>query len=330
MTIEKLPSGSYRIKQMYNGKTYRVTVDHKPTQKEALILLAEAMDGCDIKGSFKTAALDYIDMKRNILSPRTIREYSFYPERLPEWFNKLSVSRIAAEDVQRCVNDLARTMSPKTVRCLHGFISAVLRTVKPNLVLRTTLPRIDTKEPYLPTSEDLIKILEEAQGTQYTIPIMLACHGLRRGEICALELSDLDDNDILHITKDLVQAPDGSWVKKPPKTSSSIRSIPIEPELAAMIREQGYIFKGFPGTISNFLTRTQDKLGMEHFSLHKLRHLFASLMLYWGYDMKTAQGFGGWHGDETLRKVYWQSLDMRDETVKREIAARIGEFYRRG
>ena len=69
MTIEKLPSGSYRIKQMYNGKTYRVTVDHKPTQKEALILLAEVMDGCDIKGSFKTAALDYIEMKRNILSP---------------------------------------------------------------------------------------------------------------------------------------------------------------------------------------------------------------------------------------------------------------------
>ena len=36
MTIEKLKSGSYRIVQMHEGKRYRVTIDHKPTQKEAM------------------------------------------------------------------------------------------------------------------------------------------------------------------------------------------------------------------------------------------------------------------------------------------------------
>ena len=30
MKIEKLPSGSYRVRKMYKGKTYSVIFNHKP------------------------------------------------------------------------------------------------------------------------------------------------------------------------------------------------------------------------------------------------------------------------------------------------------------
>ena len=43
MTIEKLPSGSYRATIMEHGKRYRKTFDHKPTQKEVLQALAAEM-----------------------------------------------------------------------------------------------------------------------------------------------------------------------------------------------------------------------------------------------------------------------------------------------
>ena len=43
MKIEKLKSGSYRIRKMYKGLVYSVVVDYKPTQKEALILLAHEL-----------------------------------------------------------------------------------------------------------------------------------------------------------------------------------------------------------------------------------------------------------------------------------------------
>ena len=33
MKIEKLPSGSYRIRKMYKGQMYAVVFDEKPTQK---------------------------------------------------------------------------------------------------------------------------------------------------------------------------------------------------------------------------------------------------------------------------------------------------------
>lgn len=326
MTIEKLKSGSYRIKQMYQGKMYRVTVDHKPTQKEAMELLSEAMDGCEIKGSFLEAAKNYTDSKRNVLSPRTIREYEFYPNRLPEWFRNIQVSQIDSSIVQRCINELAKELSPKTVRSLHGFVSAVLGMAKPNLTLKTALPRMEKREPYIPSKNDVKRLLEASEGTQYHVPIQLAFYGLRRGEICALEITDLDDNNVIHVTKDLVQTSSGEWIKKPPKTVSSVRNVPIDKGLANEIREQGYIFNGFPGTISNFIKRTQKKLGMDNFSLHKLRHLFASVLLDKGYDMKTIQDLGGWSGNETVSKIYLHSLKLKDEEARAKIVRDMQDF----
>ena len=43
MKIEKLPSGSYRIRKMYKGNTYTVITEFKPTQKEAMQLMAEEL-----------------------------------------------------------------------------------------------------------------------------------------------------------------------------------------------------------------------------------------------------------------------------------------------
>ena len=41
MKIEKLLSGSYRIRKMYKGKMYTVVFDRKPTQKEAMQAMEE-------------------------------------------------------------------------------------------------------------------------------------------------------------------------------------------------------------------------------------------------------------------------------------------------
>ena len=265
-------------------------------------------------------------MKANIWSPRTVREYELYPSRLPVWFQKAEIRNLTPSDVQMCVNELSRTLSPKTVRSLHGFISAVLGNARPDLTLRTTLPKLQKKDPYIPKKEDLRLILKEAEKTQYYIPLRLACYGLRRGEVCALEISDLDKKNVIHVTKDLVQTSSGQWVKKPPKTPTSVREVPIDKALADLIRKQGYVFKGYPGTISNFLARTQKKLGLESFSVHKLRHLFASLLLDEGYDLKTIQELGGWQGNETVSKVYLHSLKLKNEEERRKITSSISGF----
>ena len=74
MKIEKLPSGSYRVRKTYKGKTYTKIFDHKPTDKEAMIAMSEIMqDDTQIKGTFKKYAKEYIAKRKDVISPATVR-----------------------------------------------------------------------------------------------------------------------------------------------------------------------------------------------------------------------------------------------------------------
>lgn len=143
MTIEKLPSGNYRIKQMYQRKMYSITLPYKPTKAQANIIINEKISkgATRLNGTLFSACEGYIEQKENVLSPRTVREYKLYVNRLPAWFTSLSLEEVKQSDVQKVINELSLTKSPKTVRCLHGFISAVLGVYKPSLKLSTTLPQ---------------------------------------------------------------------------------------------------------------------------------------------------------------------------------------------
>lgn len=136
MKIEKLPSGSYRVRKMYKGENYSLVFDHKPTQKEALQAMSAELDKVKTKYdrlTFRGAAGEYVDMKRNVLSPKTIKEYIGMAERLPEWFSNLPLADITQVDINRVVNELSKNKSPKTVRNCHGLISAILGTFRPEI-----------------------------------------------------------------------------------------------------------------------------------------------------------------------------------------------------
>lgn len=115
MKIEKLPSGNYWIRKMYKGNTYSVTFDYKPTQKEALKAMSEALDKVktyNSQMSFQEAAESYVNMKRNVLSPRTIKEYSEVIKRFPEWFCETPVLDIEQITINRLVNELSKDKAP--------------------------------------------------------------------------------------------------------------------------------------------------------------------------------------------------------------------------
>lgn len=318
MKIEKLPSGSYRIRKMYKGKTYTVVFDYKPTQKEAMQAMAAELDRlkCTTQLTFSVAAGNYIEMKRNVLSPRTVKEYSETIRRFPEWFSSMPISDIDQIQINKLINELSQDKSPKTIRNYHGFLTAVLGIYHPNLRINTTLPQKIKSEPYTPSREDVKRILMKVKDTPYEIPITLACFGLRRSEICALTLGDLD-GDVLHITKAMVQNDIKEWVIKTTKTTSSTRDIIIPVYLADKIRGQGYICKCYPGTIARILSKVQNELGIPHFSLHKLRHYFASEMSALGIPEADILKMGGWETDHVMKSVYRHSMMDREEQAKR-------------
>lgn len=321
MKIEKLPSGSYRIRKMYKGKVYSVVTEYKPTQKEAIKLLADEMDKVSERKSrmtFEDAANEYIDSKRNILSPTTIRCYKSTLRSISAPFKEKNVHDIEPMDVQKEANLVAKEKSPKTVRNFNAFITAVLGVYRPNMRIRTTMPQKSANEPYIPSDDDVRRLLERARGTEFEIPIILACHGLRRSEICALEASDVN-GDLVTVSKAKVDGEDG-WVIKSTKNVSSTRVVAIPPEIAERIREQGYVYRGNPNTISGFMAKAEKELGIEKFSLHKLRHYFATKMSAAGIPEENIMKMGGWQTDGVMKKVYRHAIADRDNQIKREAA----------
>lgn len=326
MKIEKLPSGSYRIRKMYKGQTYTVIFHGKPTQKEAMMAMAaelEKVQGKHESMTFRSAAEKYIESKRNVLSPSTVRDYVTIMRQIPDGFLQKNIYDITAIDVQVEINRLAEKCSPKTVRNHHGFISAVLGVFYPRLKLTTTLPQKVRKDYYIPSDEDIRRLLDAIKGTEYEIPVILACYGLRRSEICALTAEDID-GDVVHVTKAKVLNENKEWITKSTKTTASTRDVIIPMRIADKIREKGYIYKGHPGHITEFLKVTQKKLDMPQFNLHKLRHYFASKMSAMNIPEEDIMRMGGWETDYVMKGVYRHAMEDKNRNAQREASNRFG------
>lgn len=325
MKIEKRGEDSYRVRKMYKGQMYTVTFDYKPTQKEAMIAMADELQKIQKKResmNFKATGEEYIEAKRNVLSPTTIKGYQSAMKTISEKFQGINIHDITALDIQTEINRLTKDHSPKTVRNYHGFISAVLGVFQPNLKICTTLPQKIKSEPYIPSDEDIKRILEHAKNTEYEIPIILACYGMRRSEICALTVDDID-GDVVKICKAKVLGDGQKWMTKTTKTTSSTREIIIPAEIADKIRARGYVYKGHPNNITRYLEKTQAALGIPGFSMHKLRHYFASKMSALGIPEADIMKMGGWETDHVMKSVYRHSMMEKEEKAKRDAAEKL-------
>ena len=314
MTIEKLPSGKYRVTQMYKGKRYRATFDHKPSQKEATQAMARLFDDdSGTPSSFKRCLEKYIESRDAVLSPSSIRAYKQMSRMYPEWLLAMNIYDITQLDIQNAVNEYSRTHSPKSTRDLHGLLASVFKMYRPNMAIHTSLPAKKVREVTLPEKDALTQILEYYKDTEYYIPISLGCLGLRRSEICALTIDDLDGNQ-LHINKAMVLNSDNVYViKHTTKTSASTRTVYIPDVLAKAIRDKGYIFNGYPNMPLKALHRAQDELGLPRCRFHDLRHFYASYAHSVGMSDADILASGGWKTDNVMKSVYRHAMNESAE-----------------
>lgn len=322
MTIEKLNSGSYRISKNYCGKRYRVTVKSKPTKREAEKIINEYItDARDNKIDLKTnmtfyeATEEYIQLKKNVLSPATLRGYDSLQKQISERLKNIRIDDICAIDIQKEINDFTVGHSPKYVRNYNGFISAVLGVFRPNLVLKISLPQKKKVELYTPTDEDVKKVFEVARGTKYETALQLAACGLRRSELIAITADDLDGN-LLTINKASVADAKGEWHIKTTKTTAGTRTIVIPDIVAEKIRRDGYAFKGSPYCITKNLHKFQDKAGVPRFRLHDLRSYYASMMHSLGVPDSYIMQSGGWASDYVMKNVYRKALNDKKKSMQ--------------
>ena len=326
MTIEK-HGNKWRIRERYRGKLYMVSVSERPTPREAQKLIDAKIEKEDFSPkngmTMQSASNAYIDLKGNILSPSSIRGYRSIMRNLSEKFMSKKLDNITPLDVQKEINDYSSTHSAKSTRNAHGFISAVLGTYKPSMQLRTTLPQSVKYEAYTPTEDDVKRILDEVSGTEYEIAYRLGCYGMRRGEICALDASDLDGN-MLSITKSKVLNDNNEWIIKPiPKTTGSQRTIYIDDALAKMFQEQGYAFADHPNRLNHHLHRLLKRLNITIFRFHDLRAYYASMAHALGIPDAYIMANGGWSSTNIMNRVYKRAFADKQAEMNKQIASHL-------
>lgn len=322
MTIEKLKSGNYRISEMRNGQRVRFTLDHKPTKAEARELIEQRFHSYSTNQPFKKACDCYIASKEDILSPSTIKNYHSIMRNISERFMNTPVCDITLPILQTEVNRYAKDHSPKSVKNMSGFITGIIKFYGGE-IKSPKLPQNERKNDYIPSADDVKAILAAVKGTKYEVPFILASLGLRRSEIAALTLSDLKGN-VLTVNKALVQNDKYEWIVKTTKTTNSTRTVLLPPYLSKLIRKQGYIFEGNPGMIYKKIKQVQKDLGIPSFSLHKMRHFFASYMHELGMSDKQIQEAGGWKTDRVMKTVYQHAMNM--DAAKKQIADSVGSL----
>ena len=319
-TIEKIGPSAWRISKQYKGVRYRKIVNRKPSKAEAERLIwieIERAPEHGVQGTFETAALDYNDSKSNILSPSTIDSYGSMLRNIPATFKVKSLSFVTQQDIQNVLNEYAASHSPKSVRNLSGYISAVMKSVIPDYSFTGTLPQRNPPDFYVPEDEDVRRILEASARTRYEVVLWLAVYGLRRSEAVGLDFDleghriDADDNPcidgencLLRVNKSLVLGSDNQYHIKAPKTNDSIRTVRVSRYVMDLIMSQGYVYNGNPHSINEHLHRVQKRLDIPQFSLHMLRHYFASTSREVMPD-EYVEKMGGWKkGSQIMRKVY--------------------------
>lgn len=327
MTIDK-HGNKWRIRESYQGTRYTVSLDHCPTKREAQELINkrihEGQVSTDASDTFNTAAERYMELKSNILSPWTIIGYKTILRALTDRFKGTKLINLDEVTVQKEINDYSAAHSPKSTRNAHGFISAVLRTYKPQLTLHTTLPQKSKFEPNTPSENDIKTIIKAAAGTPYELVFRLGCYGMRRGEICAITSADLDGN-MLRINKAKVKDGKKYIIRDMPKTTESNREIYIDDALADMIRAaDGEVYPGDPDRINKKLTELQKKLDIPHFRFHDLRAYYASMAHALGIPDAYIMANGGWSSSRIMDRVYKRALAEKQANANRSIAAHLG------
>lgn len=187
-----------------------------------------------------------------------------------------------------------------------------------------------TKDTY--TEDEYKKIINNLLNKiDYTkLGILIGLYtGMRIGEICALQFSDVDFiNKTINVNKTLQRIYDPTNIEKPTKiqitstkTNSSTRIIPITDEMMEILRsmnsgDDNYILTGTekysePRTFRKKYTNFMKKIEINPLKFHSLRHTFASMNIENGADIKTISQILGHSDIDTTLKVYTHSSEKQ-------------------
>jgi integrase len=330
---KKQPSGKWRCQlylgdEMIDGKRKQLRKSFTAsTRSEAEAMADEYLrkhgkSAHDASVALEDAFRAYLDAKSNILSPSTIRGYQ---AAFKGSFADIAQKRIRDLDtltVQKWINSLVPEKKPKTVKNAYSILTAVCTAVDPSWSVKVTLPKRKKPDYSVPSYDDVMLLADSASSNLRKAILLSAFCSLRRGEICALEPSDIDPTGWISVTKDMVQTEDGRYtIKDIPKTVESCRRVPVPDFVLSELTDT--LVNCTPSAITIGFERLTTRLGMSC-RFHDLRHFFASYLHMKGIPDAYIERFGGWKpGSSVMKSIYRNALQSEQDAQ----AARVLEAF---
>ena len=318
MKARKLPSGSWNIRVTIKGQTYSFTDYDKKTVMRLASEFADKQRDKVRNPTLAQACEDFIAEREKTLSPSTQRSYRGIVKKITERNPAIMQKKVIALTDMDILNIVRPLRTVKTKRNYLNFLQ-VAAGRKFNVNFTGKAPR----EIAVPTDLEVMGLLAIFGGTEMEVPVMLgAFGGLRRSEICAITMQDID-GDYVHITKAMVKAPDRSWIIKSPKNTKSNRRVLLPHFVIERILKQGYVTHLLPCNISDRFWKTQLRLGIERpYCFHSLRHYSASYLHSIGIPDAYIMERGGWSTPHVMQKVYRHALaDKVDPMALKAVSA---------
>lgn len=164
--------------------------------------------------------------------------------------------------------------------------------------------------------------------TRLSIWLGLLVGGLRIGEVCALQIRDIDlDHRLLHVRHSVCRGPDGTGPCRlgPTKTLSSMRTVPIPAGLIQAIRDhigrycvdepEVMLFPAVrstsgvmsPTTLGQQFRKARVKAGRPDITFHSLRATHATMLMIEGGTLREAMDELG-HTSEKIAVRHYQRI----------------------
>ena len=295
------------------------------------------------KTTFNIVSNLWLEKKKRTVKESSYANYSYIIRKylIPE-FNNMNLKILEKYNFNNYINKLMEELSNKTIKDITCILKSILNLVEEyyNCNIRTKIisPKIDA-EPLVILSQKEKKQIEKYCINNFSLKnlgiVICLNTGLRIGEICALKWKNIDlEKREIQIRATLQRVYDKNNTKiiiDKPKTSKSIRNIPISNKLYNLLiqlkekyKDDDFFLTGknnkfieprnYRYTFKNILKRNKIK----KYKFHILRHTFATNCIEIGMDIKSLSEILGHASVEiTLNKYVHSSYKTKKKYLEK-------------